>query len=274
MDIFSTIRIATVVGLSAIKIIGAVLKVKEAKECGLINPVFYRRPNNNQPYNDYQQMYSSPIPVAPAPQPQPIPVSDPYQNSRRNCYYNPSQQMVDNNPYVAPVQPAPMPMLEPVQEQASSMSRRQMGYSMPARPVYPKYEYPATYPTHAGSCGGELMERNDGSYWRSYYNSRKVNYPPPYYYNQPRNYGQQGWYQPRSNSQELQWADRSLGSMGVVNTPTTTQQPVKKWTPMFNWNNPILCKTPQQWQQNGIVAMFYTEDGQPLFGPSPMVSSA
>lgn len=264
MDILSTIRIATVVGLSAIKIIGAILRVKEAKEDGLINHIF-ERPNNNQPCNNYNypQMYSNPIPVAPMPQPMPAP--DPFQNSRRNCYYNQPQpqSVVNNEPYAVPP--------TNVQEEAPSMSRRTMG-AMPTRPVYPQYQYPTTYPTYAGSCGG-VMERNDGSFWKSFYNSNRVNHPPGYL-NQPNYYGQ-GWYT-QNNSQELQWADKSLGEMRAGNQAyqQQSQRPMRKWTPMFNWNNPILCKTPQQWQQNGIVAMFYTEDGQPLYGPTPVIPSA
>jgi hypothetical protein len=40
MNILSIVRITTVVGLSAIKLISTALKVKEAKQQGLINPIF------------------------------------------------------------------------------------------------------------------------------------------------------------------------------------------------------------------------------------------
>jgi hypothetical protein len=69
MNVIGVLRIAAVVGLSAIKVVSTVLKIKEAKQQGLINPMFAN--NNSTPYQ--QPIYQQPInntcnsPVQPQP---------------------------------------------------------------------------------------------------------------------------------------------------------------------------------------------------------------
>lgn len=126
MDIFSTIRIAAVVGLSVIKVVSIVLSVKEINGCGPINPFHYQT-NNSQAYNYYNQQMCNNQPIfnnmptqqfyqQPQPMPQQPMAINPnqYNNSRRNWYFNynfsiPSSMQTQPNPMMYAQQPQQTP---------------------------------------------------------------------------------------------------------------------------------------------------------------------
>jgi len=274
MNVFGVIRIATVVGLSAIKVISAVLKAKEANQSGLINPIFANANNNlpyyNQPVNNNCNNTPVYVPVQPQTPQYPVAPMPPVQQhivpeSRR--FWTPNfAYPTMNMGYDTPV-----PNMNAYEQNTSRrfMTIPQIQYQVPLNNI-PVQQYPSMIPTMAPIMNVPNMNNSNGSYWRSYYTNSSIN-----------NVRQQQMYSNpiRPNSypgKELQWADRTLGEMasGVKNVRQQYPPPPRKWTPMFNWNNPILRQTPQQQSDNnGVVAMFYTNDGRPLFGPLPTAVS-
>lgn len=257
-SILGLVRIAAVVGLSAIKVISTCLKVKEAKEMGVINPLAYVI-NNGNPYN--QPMNNNMVCGSTVNQFN----SDlrwrdnTCDMSRRNMDIVP----VITQPQVYVPQPQPVQIQQPVQQ------------TIPM-PVY-NYQQP-------------VMNTID------YVSRRWNNYQYP---NQMPVY--QSWnqtYQPQHVQHELQWKNYSLGGINNYNTnhfnmmggnnqhyygnELRWQQPtyrgisnlnyggnnIRPWKPIFDWNS-IWLRNPRQLQydSNGAVAMFYTDDGTPLFGP-------
>lgn len=343
MDIFGTIRIATVIGLSVAKIVNTVMRIKEAKDMGLISHDSNHF-NNNNSYPNNQQMYTNTGIPAPQPAPAPMPAEqptvvseDPFRNSRRNCYYQPHQTTpnmpvnnyynYNNRAYVQPMpMPAPMPqqphyIQQPTytnpyavpnnvyQRNDHCVSRRYMNnYGMPlSGPVYqqPLYQYrqPSTPIQNPMPTGQPPVVRTGFFGNRNMRSNLKLSHIDGTNYSK---YGY-GWGEPDRTSPDLQWATKPMGPVNSVNSNPSyqqnSQQPIPNYNqnqqqsqpippqyatqtqdptsqpqqqksrrdPMFNWNNPLLRKTPQQWEKEGIVAMFSDDDGNPLYGPCPAV---
>ena len=368
MDIFGTIRIATVIGLSVAKIVSTVMRIKEAKDMGLISHDS-KHFNNNNSYPNNQQMYTNTCKPAPQPQPTPAPMpveqptvvsEDPFRNSRRNCYYQPHQTTpnmpvnnyynnYNNRAYVQPQPtPAPMPVVPSIPQQPyyvqqptytnpyvvhnntnniyqrndQCVSRRYIGnYGMPSSgPVYqqPLYQYsqPSTPMQNLMSTGQPPVVQTGFFGNRNMRSNLKPSHIDGTNYSK---YGY-GWGEPDRTSPDLQWATKPMGSVNPVNNNLSYQQDLQQQTqqsrrmqnvqqqpipnynqnqqqsqpippqsatqtqnsnsqqpqksrrdPMFNWNNPLLRKTPQQWEKEGIVAMFSDDDGNPLYGPCPAI---
>lgn len=279
MNIVSIIRITTVVGLSAIKLVSTALKVKEAKQKGLINPWSVAINNNSTPYMQGQQPmmnngFNSNQMVAQQPQ-------QTWSESRRFMNVNPQPQQY---------YPQPQQQIYPQTNiNYDSQSRRY------AQPTYNQPTYnPTTYlPSNWQSqqqypqgyqVGPTVAQYNNNSY---YSNSALMTINSTYdtldgyvpkqqnYYNQP----QSSWrYQQPYQSQELKWCDKSYGQMMEEQRRLMQPKAPPKNTygsPMFNWNSPWLKGDYSRRTQDdsGVVAFFSTNDGTPLFGPSPTASA-
>lgn len=250
MNILSIVRITTVVGLSAIKLISTALKVKEAKQQGLINPIFANN-NNSTPYMTQQPMmnngYNS--------QPMQAPHQPTWSESRR--FMNTNTQPVYNNQ--TQYQQAPMmPNYDAQSRRYNSQpvynpttyipSNWQSNNYRPIGPTVAQYNHPEmmsinNYDSLSGWCGNRNIQRpiQQSVDWR---------------------------YQ--SQNQELKWCDKSYGQMMEERQMQYQPQPVRhRASPMFNWNSPWLKYDYAQEQQNsGVVAMFSKDDGTPLYGPA------
>ena len=269
MNIVSIIRITTVVGLSAIKLVSTALKVKEAKRQGLINPWSVAINNNSTPYmqgqqpmmnngfNSNQMMTQQPqqawsesrrfMNVNPQPQyqPQQYPVSQPQVYPQANTNYD-----MQSRRYVQPTynQPAYNPTTYLPSNWQPQQPYHQLG------PTVARYNHP------------ELMSINNN------YDTLDGYIPKSNYcYNQP----QSNWrYQQPYQSQELKWCDKSYGQMMEEQRRLMQPKAPPKnvyGSPMFNWNSPWLKNDDSRRTQNnsGVVPFFATPDGTPLYGPIP-----
>lgn len=262
MSVLGIIRIAAVVGLSAVKLVSTALKVKEAREQGLINPIFAHNnsnPYNNQPMNN--NVYCS-VPQQPMMNYEPVwndrftsesrRYSQPTTTFQQPIFAQPTQPVMNQYGYSEPVQAinnAPTP----------TQSRR--------FDVYTNYN-PNAYVNQTWSqpyYNNDPVVQNTWTgitNWRQYYASKQQQ---PMYQQAPQPVR---YYQYPGQNQELQWADKSLGKMNM-----NYAQPQRRSGPIFNWNSPWLRYTRQpQYDENGVVAMFYKDDGTPLFGPTPVVT--
>ena len=208
MNIIPIIRIAAVVGLSAVKLVSTVMQMKQAKECGPINQFHANNcstPYYNQPVYNNNNCYSQPTPIF---------------ESRRTGYQPQPMMAPPMSPQPMPVPqaaPAPMPMQRPVQPFASYHG----GYHY-QQPMYNTYNMVTSQP------------------WQNSY---------PMYNASP--------------DLDSMWCNKSLGQMREERMLYQNQAS----TPNY-WNQ---CNQHGMGQRNpnDIVAMFYSNDGTPLFGPSP-----
>lgn len=241
MNVFGIIRIAAVVGLSAIKLVSTALKVKEAKEQGLINPVFAN--NNSTPYNRPVANTCNPTPVVVA---QPVYQQPDYVESRR--FMSPVQQPVYQAPFVPAVPSNVYPTT--VQNMMSNVSYDVQSRRYNTQPVCPVVS--STYiPTH--TLQPTVAQYN----------------PAPVIHNRPmwNNYQQPQQIQPYVN-QELQWCNKSYGRM-MEERQMQQQLPKNNYgSQIFNWSSSWLRNTGPP-NDSGVVPMFYSSDGIPLFGPMP-----
>lgn len=276
MNVIGVLRIAAVVGLSAIKVMSTVLKIKEAKQQGLINPMFAN--NNSTPYQ--QPIYQQPInntcnsPV----QPQPA-----YAESRRymNTPVYPQPQMATVHPQVASwnvTNNYSRPFNDPT-------SRRNIN-------VQPTWQNPSWNTNYSQTINVQTpwqpMKRLEPN-WVSYkpnvpnmgmsmptYSQNNMNmnmnmqYPYGYGTTSSNHYDtldgwvgnrqsiQQNQSYPNMNLQPLNWRDYECNnSYGQVN-----KNPPRP-TPMFNWDTPYM----KPWiGADGTVSMFGAPDGTPLWG--------
>lgn len=253
MNIIPIIKIAAVVGLSAVKLVSTVMQMKERRQ-GLINPVYqnncsnpYVQPmyNNN---NCYTQPVSQPIfesrrsvYVAPQPQPVPVPVPTPVP--------------------VTPVPTTPVPPMPMMQTPVSDMS-------MLTRPVQPFASYrrgfqqPMMYNNNYTSCAATAPV------WQQ----------PNYAYQAP---------QQSSYNIDDEWCSKSIGQMReeqMMHQRMMQQQQQQRMMQQRMMQQQPPPQPPNYWggrrfdtggqqKPNDIVAMFYTDDGKPLFGPPPNTTS-
>lgn len=291
-SIFGIIRIAAVVGLSAIKVVSTCLKFKEAKEQGLINPVFMR-PNNSTPYNNNQPMNNNAMSGS---------INNQYYSHNEDRWHDCTFETGSRRNVCAT--PQTTYTTQPVQQQPVTSCG---GYNM----MNNGYNY-----NNNNYIGFDLSSRR----WNNNpYASNLTQYPyaqqsynnyqsPPIYsqsYQYPQNNGYQNMYQfnqPMKPYKEQRWMDKSNGQYwnemnryrnywGYQNTnqsyygnmmygsplygnSTANMYNQQRWTQSYEkpaWMN-YNQQSSQHNDRSGIVAMFYTDDGKPLFGPTPVVS--
>lgn len=261
MNVFGIIRITAVVGLSAIKLVSTVLKIKEAKEQGLINPIFVN--NNSTPYN-CNPVINNACNSTPVITVQPAVWQNNYSESRRFMTNTPCSapqpvcqapvSTVTNTVYPTTVQN----MMDNVRYDVQSR-RYDTTPVCPMVNVNPTYIQPHTLqPTVAQYNYSPIMsDNNNGSMWKSYYG---------YGYN---GYQQPHQMQPYSN-QELQWCDKSYGRMMEERQIQQCQRPpINSYgSQIFNWRSPLLRYNGPPNNDSGVVPMFHSPTGTPLFGPS------
>lgn len=262
-SILGLVRIAAVVGLSAIKVISTCLKVKEAKEQGVINP-FMHVINNSNPYN------------------RPMNNNTQCGSINMNQYNNTELRWRDNT---------------------CGMSRRYMNVvptttpiHVPVQPVQPVQSVYHPQPVCNYSQPVSAMNTID-------FSSRRWD-NNPVYQQMPQNVWTQHQYpnQTINMNQELQWKNVPVGGMynynnmnlnntmymngGYTNTNELRWRPIqyqqgimsmdyggnvrRNWKPMFDWQGWLKWHHP--YDKPGIVAMFYTDDGVPLFGPTSVMA--
>ena len=303
-SIFSIIRIAAVVGLSAIKVVSTCLKFKEAKEQGLINPVFMRTNNstpatnpmmNNMTANGSMNMNQCNYSTEPiwhdctntnyvnsrrnmvntttsmmynqpmqnnmfTSYPQQPTTSCAYSNNMVNNYqpYNdPTSRRWNSNPYVNMYQYQP----QPVQQYPQYQPRYQQ---------YPQYQYQQQRPyneqTWSNKTYGELEEeyrRRQGltGMWQ---NNRPQQYPQ---YQNMRGVQQQRPYN------EQTWSNKTYGEleeeMRQYNECVRRMNQSRRANMRYGNLNQAFMKNIPRDNRSGVVPMFYTDDGVPLFGPVP-----
>lgn len=278
MNLLSAVRIATVVGLSAIKLVSTALKVKEARSQGLINPIFVN--NNSTPYTTNQpmtnNMYNSNPVQTPMTVQQPV-----WTESRRFMNTNPQPQIVSYQtpqPQVPIYQASYQNNTTPVAPVYDTQSRR---YST-ATPVYNPTTYissnwqnPVQQPIRPMTfVGPTIAQYNPMQYSMNINNNYDslAGYVPKRN-NMYNNYQSPMNYQYQSNNQELKWCDKSYGQMMEERRMMLQPQlppKIKHRAPMFNWNSPWLKYDPlQAIDKSGVVPMFCMDDGTPLYGPVP-----
>ena len=295
MTIISVIRIAAVVGLSAIKIASTALKIKEAKQQGLINPMFS---NNGTPYQ--QPIHQ-----------QPMNINNTY-NSIQQPMWSESRRFMNVptslNLSLTPQQPQPMmPQVATLNNQPNNYtpafndptSRRNM--DMPVQNMYQQQPYAYNYNSQPVSNPWQPMKRleptiaayNPSTYnmYQNYVSSSNV-YP---YGVSCSTYDTLDGYVPKSRRlpvmqnqsciQALNWRDVwgdnkyqtcMNNSCGYSNGSCNNN---KAWDeacslPKFNWQSERLRYRPPYEDSNGVVAMFGAPDGTPLYGPPPMATGS
>ena len=253
MSVFSVIRITTMVGLSAIKLVSTVMKIRDEKKQGLINTGFIAN-NNSAPYVPNPVVYNSiptpvpvpqPVPVpTPVPVPQPIPTPVPVQQ--------PQQTWTGSRRFMTgPTATMLFPQYTNLNSYMSQ-SRRYTNYNVPeinwnqpmSIPNVPQYTSPM---------------RNINNIFSGYNPNRNITYT--------QNFNSQ---MPYSRTPELKWADKSYGQM--MEERCMHQQPHipprnRYGPPMFDWNSPLLRNNNVYYDQDEMVPMFCMDDGTPLFGP-------
>lgn len=244
-SIIGILRIAAVVGLSAIKIASTCLRVKEAKEQGIAHPfrsvISNSVPCYNQPINNACNSVN---------------MSQCNSDFRwRNEAFDGSRRYVASS-YVPtqPVQVVQPVMSQPVNNMCYSATNTPV-YNQPVMMTYrwhttPSYQQtPVVYPQNQWNKPyPELQWKNESlgsqfNYAQQYQTLPIVNMP---YINQPR-YGYMN---------ELKWRD----------TPYQMNYGYGRYF-IPSYENERWLRRQSPGDNSGIVAMFYTDNGVPLMGP-------
>lgn len=269
-SILGLIRIAAVVGLSAIKVISTCVKIKEAKEQGVINP-FMHVINNSNPYKrpmpmnnnmmcgssmNMNQCYNQELRWR----------DETFGMSRRNMVVPQTPVTVPVHHVVTPVTqvvpvPTPTPVVtQPVYQQPvvntttmNNFDSRRWNTIPVNVPMTNNYQTPII---------NQIPNMNTELKWRDtvsgvgIYNNSNINYP---FNGNNIDIGELQW-KPLSRHQPDSWYHNQ-------NITCYQPPPQRPWKPIFNWD--LLKNNPFD-RPKGVVAMFYTDDGVPLFGPTPV----
>lgn len=208
MNVIPIIRIAAVVGLSAVKLITTAMQMKQAKEDRML------------PFGHF-----NPQPVYPQPM-----YSNPY-------YTQPQQPIFETRRMCQPPQPVMQIQPQPIQ-----------------RPVQPFTSYRGCMTEQYYTQPMNTYEMAASRRW----GNPQVNMNQMYIPQQPPMMNYQQPYMPQYNP-ELEWCNKSIGQM--------REEQYMNTQPNY-WSQPRGCSPPGRGGPNDIVAMFYTNDGRPLFGPS------
>ena len=299
--VFGIIRMATAIGLAAVKVVSVCLQYKEARDEGSIRPiseVFNRNASRNNynrqsTYNCYQQYnnntelrwndglsnnYSrrnnnfSNINSRPNVIVQPVSnVSYGYGYADESVVNNNYQNNFDSRRWNNCSTYESQPNFQGVWSTNNNnfnygMSTNMNGHDMynAQQNIYQNNPYQQYQPNNMNIYGQqELRWKNEplGAMTNMFNNRYGYNVAPMYNTNNTN----------VNNNNELKWRDdkftytqsRRYGIPQTNNTRTTT------WKPSFDWQG-WLKTPPDQYGRTGVVPMFYTDDGKPLFGPVPV----
>lgn len=291
MNVLGVIKIAAVVGLSALKVVSAVVKINEMKKQGMITPV-YPSTNNSTPYQQpvYQQPANNMNSTYNVVQSQPV-----WTESRR--FANPTTYPTTSFPAVYPtVYPTPQPQLNTVvpmmaQPQVSTWtnnnnvvvpnsipydpsSRRNTPMVQPVcqNPTWNNYNY-----SNNSWQSMKKLEPNWVSYPSTSNNMTCMSNTQTYLSNTMNNGTSYGYPYPYGSSKPYDTLDGWIGTHTPIqqNQSCSAPDPTmlnhcsgsrRQQTSLFNWQSPHLKWTPPWQNSDGVVAMFGAPDGTPLYG--------
>ena len=253
-SIFSIIRIAAVVGLSAIKVVSTCLKFKEAKEQGLINPVFMRTNNstpatnpmmNNMTANGSMNMNQCNYSTEPI-----------WHDCTNTNYVNSRRNMVNTTTSMMYNQPMQNNMFTSYPQQPTTS----YAYSNNMVNNYQPYNDPTSRRWNSNPYVNTYQYRPQPVQQYPQYQPRYQQYPQ-YQYQQQRPYNEQTW----SNKTYGELEEEMRQYNECVRRMNQSRRANMRYG---NLNQASMRNIPHG-NRSGVVPMFYTDDGVPLFGPVP-----